>query len=152
MPAAFPPSWTRSAAPAHLDALTVTGQTIAENIEGRRELQSRRHPAREKALVQKGGMAVLRGNLAPDGAIIKPSAASPELMQHRGRAVVFEDIDHYKAHRRSRSRHRRQLHHGAEELRPEGLSRHGRGRQHGAARESCCSRASPTWCASPMRA
>ncbi|TIS81081.1 MAG: dihydroxy-acid dehydratase, partial [Mesorhizobium sp.] len=44
-----------------------------------------------------GGIAVLRGNLAPDGAIIKPSAASPSLMKHRGRAVVFEDIDDYKA-------------------------------------------------------
>ncbi len=39
---------------------------------------------------------MLRGNLAPSGAILKPSAATPELMQHRGRAVVFEDIDHYK--------------------------------------------------------
>ena len=44
-----------------------------------------------------GGIAVLHGNLAPGGAILKPSAASPELMQHRGRAVVFEDIDDYKA-------------------------------------------------------
>ena len=44
-----------------------------------------------------GGIAVLHGNLAPGGAILKPSAASPELMKHRGRAVVFEDIDDYKA-------------------------------------------------------
>ena len=44
-----------------------------------------------------GGIAVLHGNLAPGGAILKPSEASPELMQHRGRAVVFEDIDDYKA-------------------------------------------------------
>jgi dihydroxy-acid dehydratase len=43
------------------------------------------------------GIAVLRGNLAPDGAIIKPSAATPKLMQHRGRAVVFEDIDDFHA-------------------------------------------------------
>ena len=41
----------------------------------------------------KAGIAVLRGNLAPDGAVIKPSAATPALMKHRGRAVVFEDID-----------------------------------------------------------
>ena len=40
---------------------------------------------------------MLRGNLAPDGAVLKPSAASPHLMRHRGRAVVFEDIDDYKA-------------------------------------------------------
>lgn len=44
-----------------------------------------------------GGICVLRGNLAPKGAVLKPSAASPELMQHRGRAVVFEDFDDYKA-------------------------------------------------------
>ena len=80
-----------------LDALTVTGQTIAENIEGVENFNPDVILPREKALVQNGGMAVLRGNLAPDGAIIKPSAASPDLMRHRGRAVVFEDIDHYKA-------------------------------------------------------
>jgi L-arabonate dehydrase len=40
---------------------------------------------------------VLRGNLAPSGAVLKPSAATPKLMQHKGRAVVFEDIDDYKA-------------------------------------------------------
>ena len=43
------------------------------------------------------GIAVLRGNLAPDGAIIKPSAATPELMKHKGRAVVFENIDEFHA-------------------------------------------------------
>jgi len=47
-------------------------------------------------LVEHGGIAVLRGNLAPDGAVLKPSAASPGLMNHRGRAVVFETIEHYK--------------------------------------------------------
>ena len=51
----------------------------------------------EQALTAQGGIAVLRGNLAPDGAVLKPSASTPELMQHRGRAVVFEDIDDYKA-------------------------------------------------------
>jgi len=48
-----------------------------------------------RPLVEQGGLAVLRGNLAPDGAVIKPSAASPQLMQHTGRAVVFESIEHY---------------------------------------------------------
>ena len=43
------------------------------------------------------GIAVLRGNLAPDGAVIKPSAASPQLLQHRGRAVVFENIEDFQA-------------------------------------------------------
>src|SRR6266702_696614 len=45
----------------------------------------------EQALVASGGLAVLRGNLAPDGAIVKPAAAEPRLLQHKGRAVVFED-------------------------------------------------------------
>ena len=47
------------------------------------------------ALTESGGIAVLRGNLAPGGAVLKPSAATPALMQHRGRAVVFENINHY---------------------------------------------------------
>ena len=51
----------------------------------------------DKPLTEHGGIAVLRGNLAPDGAVLKPSAASPHLMTHRGPAVVFEDIDDYKA-------------------------------------------------------
>lgn len=46
---------------------------------------------------QDGGMCILRGNLAPKGAVLKPSAATPELMKHRGRAVVFENFDDYKA-------------------------------------------------------
>ena len=50
-----------------------------------------------KPFKKHGGIAVLRGNLAPDGAILKPSAASPKLMKHRGRAVVFESIEDYNA-------------------------------------------------------
>src|SRR5207302_7996965 len=50
----------------------------------------------DNPLVEHGGVAVLRGNLAPDGAVLKPSAASPHLMRHRGRAVVFHTIEHYK--------------------------------------------------------
>ena len=44
-----------------------------------------------------GGIAVLRGNLFPDGSVLKPSAATPALLVHKGRAVVFEDIEDYKA-------------------------------------------------------
>jgi dihydroxyacid dehydratase/phosphogluconate dehydratase len=51
----------------------------------------------DRPMVAQGGIAVLRGNLAPNGAVLKPSAASPHLMRHRGRAVVFENIEHYKA-------------------------------------------------------
>jgi L-arabonate dehydrase len=49
----------------------------------------------EKPLVHSGGIAVLRGNLAPDGAVIKPSAASAHLLKHTGKAIVFENIEHY---------------------------------------------------------
>ncbi len=51
----------------------------------------------DNPLTAHGGIAVLRGNLAPDGAVLKPSAATPALMSHRGRAVVFENIEDYKA-------------------------------------------------------
>ncbi|MEO5325068.1 L-arabinonate dehydratase [Mesorhizobium sp. CC13] len=80
-----------------LDALTVTGRTVGDNIAGAENFNDEVILPRDKALTAQGGIAVLRGNLAPDGAILKPSAASPELMRHRGRAVVFESIEHYKA-------------------------------------------------------
>jgi dihydroxyacid dehydratase/phosphogluconate dehydratase len=51
----------------------------------------------QNPIVASGGLAVLRGNLCPNGAVLKPSAATPALMKHRGRAVVFEDIEQYKA-------------------------------------------------------
>ena len=51
----------------------------------------------DKPFKEQGGLVVLRGNLAPNGAILKPSAATPELMQHTGKAVVFEDIEDYKS-------------------------------------------------------
>src|SRR5699024_1715304 len=51
---------------------------------------------RDNPLTETGGIAVLKGNLSPNGAVLKPSAATPELMQHRGRAVVFESIEDYK--------------------------------------------------------
>lgn len=81
----------------HLDAMSVTGQSIGANIESAENFNEDVILPCAKALTQEGGIAVLRGNLAPNGAIIKPSAASLDLMQHRGRAVVFETIDHYKA-------------------------------------------------------
>jgi dihydroxy-acid dehydratase len=80
-----------------LDALTVTGKTVGKNIAGAENFNDEVILPRAKALTKQGGIAVLRGNLAPDGAILKPSAASPELMRHRGRAVVFENVEHYKA-------------------------------------------------------
>ena len=79
------------------DAPTVTGRTIGENNAGapvwdERVIRDPGAPVREDA-----GIAVLRGNLAPDGAVIKPSAAGPEPLTHRGRAVVFHGIDDLRA-------------------------------------------------------
>ncbi len=79
------------------DALTVSGGTIWEEVQDAVNWNEDVILPVEKALTSSGGIAVVRGNLAPDGAVLKPSAASPHLMQHRGRAVVFEDIDDYKA-------------------------------------------------------
>jgi dihydroxy-acid dehydratase len=78
------------------DALTVNGKTIWENCKDAPNWNQEVIRPFDKPLVQHGGVAVLRGNLAPDGAVLKPSAASPHLMRHRGRAVVFETIEHYK--------------------------------------------------------
>ncbi|PAU61011.1 IlvD/Edd family dehydratase [Pseudomonas indica] len=80
------------------EALTVNGKSLWENcadapIYGKDEvIRSLDNPIRAD-----GGICVLRGNLAPQGAVLKPSAASAELMQHRGRAVVFENFEDYKA-------------------------------------------------------
>jgi len=81
----------------HRDALTVSGGSIWDEVREVRNWNEEVIRPVEKALTASGGIAVLRGNLAPDGAVLKPSAASPQLMNHRGRAVVFEDIDDYKA-------------------------------------------------------
>jgi L-arabonate dehydrase len=80
----------------HRDALTVNGRTIWENCQDSSNWNHEVIRPLDHALVESGGIAVLRGNLAPDGAVLKPSAASPELMRHRGRAVVFETIEDYK--------------------------------------------------------
>jgi dihydroxy-acid dehydratase len=80
----------------HEGALTVTGKTITENCLDAPNWNEEVIRPVEKPLVEHGGIAVLRGNLAPDGAVLKPSAASPHLMKHRGRAVVFQTIEHYK--------------------------------------------------------
>ena len=81
----------------HRDALTVSGETAWEQVKDARNWNEDVIRPVDRALARSGGIAVLKGNLAPQGAVLKPSAASPHLMKHRGRAVVFEDIDHYKA-------------------------------------------------------
>jgi dihydroxy-acid dehydratase len=81
----------------HLDALTATGKPLSDRLTDVEIFDDAVIRPLDNPLVADGGLVVLRGNLAPDGAIIKPSAATPALMQHRGRAVVFNDIDDYKA-------------------------------------------------------
>ncbi len=81
----------------HLDALTVTGQTIGENNKDAQCYNREVIASIDAPLKEAAGIAVLRGNLCPNGAIIKPAAASPELMQHRGRAIVFENVEEYWA-------------------------------------------------------
>jgi dihydroxy-acid dehydratase len=76
-----------------LNAKTVNGRTLGENIEGAKVWNPDVILPRDKPLKKSGGIVMLRGNLAPDGAVIKTSAAAPELMQHTGRAVVFEDYN-----------------------------------------------------------
>ena len=81
----------------HRDALTVSGDTIWDQVKDVVNHNDDVILPAEKALAQSGGVVVLKGNLAPKGAVLKPSAATAALMVHRGRAVVFEDIDDYKA-------------------------------------------------------
>lgn len=81
----------------HQACLTVNGRTVADNVAdaacyNREVIRPLSDPVKTDP-----ALAVLKGNLCPDGAVIKPSAASPALMEHRGRAVVFEDIDDYHA-------------------------------------------------------
>ncbi|NKJ20227.1 IlvD/Edd family dehydratase [Dyella sp. SG609] len=92
------PAVLREIAP-HLDlsAPTANGRTLGENIASAPCWNRDVIRPIEEPLKPEAGIAVLRGNLAPHGAVIKPSAASPQLLRHRGRAVVFENIDDFKA-------------------------------------------------------
>ncbi len=138
----------------HLDALTVTGRTLGEEME--------RHPApfpqnvvrpASDPIYPQGGIAVLQGNLAPGGAIIKQSAADAGLMEHEGRAVVFENVqDMAERIDTRRARRHRRRHHRAEEHRPEGRAGHARGGLHPDPDEAGARRASRTSCASPTAA
>ncbi|XOK62393.1 IlvD/Edd family dehydratase [Paenibacillus elgii] len=74
----------------HGDCLTVTGRTVSENLRGVEVLDRSVIYPLDRPLDPQGGIAVLRGNLAPDGALIKQTAVSTHLKKHRGRAVVFE--------------------------------------------------------------
>jgi dihydroxy-acid dehydratase len=80
-----------------LDTLTVTGRTLGENIAGAEVLDERVIRPLAEPVSAAGGTFVLRGNLAPDGCVIKPTAADPRLLVHTGRAVVFESPADIKA-------------------------------------------------------
>jgi len=79
----------------HTDIVTVSGKTVGENIANAENYDPRVIKKFDAPFKEKAGIAILRGNLAPRGAVIKPSAATPELMVHKGRAVVFENSDDF---------------------------------------------------------
>jgi dihydroxy-acid dehydratase len=88
----LPALLTRMAEHLELDCLTVTGTTLGENIQGARVLDTDVIRSLDKPVATEA-LAVLRGNLSPNGCVIKPSAASQALLRHRGRALVFENAD-----------------------------------------------------------
>jgi dihydroxy-acid dehydratase len=77
----------------HLACQTVTGRSLGENLEGAKIYDPEVIRPRNNPLKASGGLVVLRGNLAPNGAVIKAAAASPKLLKHTGKAVVFEDYN-----------------------------------------------------------
>ncbi len=85
------------AAHLHTNIVTANGKTVGENIADAQNWNTEVIKPLATPFKDKAGIAVLKGNLAPRGAVIKPSAATPALMQHTGRAVVFEDIEDFHA-------------------------------------------------------
>ncbi|MES1212300.1 MAG: IlvD/Edd family dehydratase [Leifsonia sp.] len=79
------------------DALTITGRPLVEYLDDAKIWDPQVITPRDSALLPAAGISVLRGTLAPGGAIIKPAAASPHLLKHRGRAVVFDSIEDFHA-------------------------------------------------------
>ncbi|WP_026956366.1 IlvD/Edd family dehydratase [Algoriphagus vanfongensis] len=81
----------------HTEELTVNGKTLGANIQNAECYDRELIGTLERPVKPDSGIAVLKGNLCPHGAVIKPSAASPHLLTHTGKAIVFETIDDYKA-------------------------------------------------------
>jgi len=83
----------------HLDlsCLTITGKTLAENVADAEIYNTDVIRTPENPVLESGGLAILRGNLAPTGAVIKASAAEPRLLKHTGRAIVFDSFDEMNA-------------------------------------------------------
>jgi dihydroxy-acid dehydratase len=77
----------------HLDCLTISGETIGANIQSARVTNDRVIRSLDDPVSSSGGTAVLYGNLAPNGAVIKPTAAEPRLLKHRGAAIVFKNYN-----------------------------------------------------------
>jgi dihydroxy-acid dehydratase len=80
----------------HLDELTVTGRTVGENIEGAEVYNDDVIRPMDNPLYEEGALAVLKGNIAPDGCVIKPSACEKRFFKHSGRALVFDDYPSMK--------------------------------------------------------
>jgi dihydroxy-acid dehydratase len=78
-------------------ALTVTGRPLADYLDDAPIWDTEVIRDRTRPIIEEGGIAVLRGSLAPDGALIKPAAASPHLLRHRGRALVFDSVEDFHA-------------------------------------------------------
>lgn len=81
----------------HKEAITVNGKSLVDNSKGAKIWNEDVISTSENPILREGGIAVVKGNLCENGAVIKPSAASPHLMQHKGKAVVFETIEDYHA-------------------------------------------------------
>ncbi|MEW5815303.1 MAG: IlvD/Edd family dehydratase [Spirochaetota bacterium] len=81
----------------HGDALTITGRSLAENVKEARIYNKDVIRTLEDPIQPEGGVAILRGNLAPGGSVIKHAAATPALLHHQGRAVVFQNMDDLRA-------------------------------------------------------
>ena len=145
----------RAEAPAPPRCLTITGETLRERLaaeEGdyvdRRVIKSAAEP-----LEPQGGLIALFGSLAPDGAIIKRSAATPALFEKTARAVVFSSLEDLgRAHRRSQARRHGGRYRRPAERRPAQRPRPCRKQASCRSPRSCWKRASRTWCASRMRA
>jgi dihydroxy-acid dehydratase len=80
-----------------LDCLTITGKTLGENIAGAEIYNMDVIRTADNPVLTSGGLAILRGNLAPNGAVIKASAAEPRLLKHTGRAIVFDSFNEMNA-------------------------------------------------------
>jgi len=81
----------------HKEAITVNGKSLVDNSKGAKIWNDDVIASAENPILREGGIAVVKGNLCENGAVIKPSAASPHLMKHTGKAVVFETIEDYHA-------------------------------------------------------